>query len=77
MEMELHGSYPRSRIQAARAAAPRMGWCMESSTINISSISQSSPASESRQLHPGPPAHAHRRPSPGTSIPSDVVPCAR
>ena len=34
-------------------------------------------ASESRQLRPGPPAMKRRRPSPGTSILSDVVRRAR
>ena len=35
------------------------------------------PASESRPQRPGPPAHAHRRPSPGTSILGDEVRHAR
>ena len=73
----VHGSYPRSRIQAARAAAPRMGWCMESSTMSISSIKQSFPASVSRHLHPASPGCMHRLPSPGTSIQGDVVRNAR
>ncbi len=36
-----------------------------------------SPASETKQLHPGPPEWMRRRPSPGTSTPSDVVRHAR
>ena len=36
-----------------------------------------SPASVSRLQRPGPPAHARRHPSPGTSILSDVVRHAR
>jgi len=71
--MKVMQKYTRKTCAARNAAvAPTITSRSNAITSRIMMRAPSA-ASESKQLHPGPPAHAHRLPSPGTSTPSDVV----
>ena len=75
--MKVMQKYRRKTCAARNAAvAPTITSRSNAITSRIMMHAPSA-ASVPRPQRPGSPAHARHLPSPGTSIPSDVVPCAR
>ena len=69
--------YTRNTCAARNAAAAPTITSRSNAITSRIMMRAPSPASVSRQLHPGPPEWMRRRPSPGTSILTDVVRHAR